>query len=146
MLPKIFRLSPAVLFLGVLIWAFEPMGRAQTSPPSVWIDPTNEGASYLHAAVLKKGTPVTFTTERDSATQVATLTVTEKKGSTARAIFLGLGNSGQERNMSLTVSDAKTNAVVFSYTCEKKGAGSSFQSAAECLAKHWAHFIEKGKP
>ena len=29
---------------------------------------------------------------------------------------------------------------------QKNGEGGSFQSAAECLAKHWTHFVEKGKP
>jgi hypothetical protein len=113
--------------------------------PTVWIDPANEYANYLEAAVLKKHTPVTFTTDKASASNIAVLDAESQKGSAARAIFLGPGNSGARSNLSLTVSDAKTGAVVFSYTCQKNGEGGSFQSAAECLAKHWDHFITKGK-
>lgn len=121
--------------------------QAQTaSKPMVWVDPANQYANYLEAAVLKKRTPVTFTTEKASAALVATLDAEAQKGSAARAIFLGAANSGAKSNLSLTVSDAKTGAVVFSYTCQKNGEFGSFQSASECLAKHWTHFIEKGKP
>lgn len=116
------------------------------SKPMVWIDPANQYANYLEAAVLKKHTPVTFTTEKSSAALVATLDAEAQKGSAARAIFLGAANSGAKSNLSLTVSDAKTGAVVFSYTCQKNGEFGSFQSASECLAKHWDHFISKGKP
>lgn len=120
---------------------------AQSQPkPNVWIDPANQYANYLEAAVLKKHTPVTFTTDKASASYVASLDAESHKGSAARAIFLGAANSGAKSNLSLTVSDAKTGAVVFSYTCQKNGEFGSFQSASECLAKHWTHFIEKGKP
>lgn len=120
--------------------------RAQSESKTVWIDPANDYANYLEAAVLKKHTPVTFTTEKASASYIANLDAESQKGSAARAIFLGPANSGARSNLSLTVSDAKTGAVVFSYTCQKNGEGGSFQSAAECLAKHWDHFIAKGKP
>ena len=111
--------------------------------PTVWIDPANEYANYLEAAVLKKHTPMTFETNKDAAQYLATLTSEQKKGSTAKAIFLGY--SGASHSLSMSVSDAKTGAVVFSYTCEKHEA-KSWQSASECLAKHWTSFIEKGKP
>ncbi|HXU21163.1 MAG TPA: hypothetical protein VN788_11320 [Verrucomicrobiae bacterium] len=117
-----------------------------TAKPMVWTDPTNQYANYLEAAVLKKHTPVTFTTEKASASYIATLDAEAQKGSAARAIFLGAANSGAKSNLSLTVSDAKTGAVVFSYTCQKNGEFGSFQSASECLAKHWTHFMAKGKP
>ena len=112
----------------------------------VWIDPTDQNASYLEAAVLKKHTPVTFTTDKSKADCIATLTATARKGSAARAIFLGAANSGARNTMALTVSDTKTSNVVFSYTCQKNGEGTGVQGAAECLAKHWKNFIEKGKP
>lgn len=120
---------------------------AQTqAKPTVWIDPANQYANYLEAAVLKKHTPVTFTTSKASASYVASLDAESHKGSAARAIFLGAANSGAKSNLSLTVSEAKTGTIIFSYTCQKNGEFGSFQSASECLAKHWTHFIEKGKP
>lgn len=102
----------------------------------VWIDPSDQNSSYLEAAVLKKHTPVAFTTDKSKADYVATLSADEKKGSVARAVFLGAANSGARNTMSLTVSDVKTGTVVFSYTCQKNGEGSGIQGVAECLAKH----------
>lgn len=121
-----------------------PAVQAQNTPkPTVWIDPNNQYANYLEAAVLKKHTPMTFVTDKESTQYVAVLSSEEKKGSTAKAIFLGY--SGAQHSLSMSVSDEKTSAVVFSYTCEKHEA-SSWQSASECLAKHWTNFIQKGKP
>lgn len=119
---------------------------AQSSPkPTVWIDPANPYANYLEAAVLKKHTPVVFTTKKDSAQYIASLTEESKKGSVAKAIFLGAAAGQGQNNMSLSVADAKTGDVLFSYTCQK-GRQKNYQSTAECLAKHWTQFIEKGKP
>ena len=112
----------------------------------VWIDQANPDASYLEAAVLRKHTPVTFTTEKSKADYIATLTATARKGSAARAIFLGAANSGARNTMALTVSETKSGTVVFSYTCQKNGEGTGVQGAAECLAKHWKNFLDKGKP
>lgn len=112
----------------------------------VWIDPADGHASYLEAAVQKKHTPVEFTTDKSKADYIASLTEESQKGSVARAVFLGVANSGARSELSLSVSDAKTSAVVFSYTCEKNGEGKGFQSAAECLAKHWSSSIKNGKP
>lgn len=118
--------------------------RAQLQPkPTVWIDPATPYANYLEAAVLKKHTPMTFVTNKESAQYIATLSSEQKNGSTAKAIFLGY--SGAQHSLSMSVSDEKTGAVVFSYTCEKHEAA-SWQSASECLAKHWTNFVEKGKP
>jgi hypothetical protein len=134
-----------VLTLLAVAIAF-PCFAQQEKNTLVWIDPADQNASYLEAAVLRKHTPVTFTTEKSKADYTAALSATERKGSAARAIFLGAANSGARDTMALTVSDIKTGNVVFSYTCQKNGEGTGVQGAAECLAKHWAHFIEKGKP
>jgi hypothetical protein len=118
----------------------------QEAKAFVWIDPADGHASYLQAAVQKKHTPVEFVTDKSKADYIASLTEESQKGSVARAVFLGVANSGARSELSLSVSDAKTSAVVFSYTCQKSGEGGSFQSAAECLAKHWSDYIKKGKP
>jgi len=132
----------ALLALGMAL----PCLAQQEKSSSVWIDPSDPHASYLEAAVLRKHTPVTFTTDKTKADYIAALSADERKGSAARAIFLGAANSGARSTISLTVSDAKTSNVVFSYTCQKNGEGTAMQGAAECLAKHWKNFIEKGKP
>jgi|SRR6185437_9523200 len=118
----------------------------QESKALVWIDPADGHATYLQAAVQKKHTPVEFVTDKDKAQYIASLTEESQKGSVARAVFLGVANSGARSELSLSVSDAKTSAVVFSYTCQKSGEAGSFQSAAECLAKHWTNYIKHEKP
>ncbi len=140
--------SFAQVLMAIVVVAVSAISvEAQSAPKAmVWIDPTNQYANYLEAAVLKKHTPVTFTTEKASASYIATLDAEAQKGSAARAIFLGAANSGAKSNLSLTVAEAKTGAVMFSYTCQKNGEFGSFQSASECLAKHWTHFISKEKP
>ncbi len=139
------RLVLAVFTMAITAAATATLAQKEKRSP-VWIDPGDQNSSYLEAAVLRKHTPVTFTTDKSQAEYIAALSAEEKKGSAARAVFLGPANSGARNTMSLTVSDAKTSNVVFSYTCQKNGEGSGIQGAAECLAKHWANFIEKGKP
>jgi hypothetical protein len=136
------RLVLAAVALAIAV----PCLAQQEKSSLVWVDPSDQYSSYLEAAVLRKHTPVTFTTDRSKADYIAALSADQKKGSVARAIILGAANSGARSDMSLTVSDAKTGNVVFSYTCQKNGEGSGMQGAAECAAKHWKNFIEKGKP
>jgi len=139
------RLVLAALAMAIAFAATATLAQQEKGTP-VWIDPADQNSSYLQAAVLRKHTPVTFTTDKAKADYIAVLVADEKKGSVARAVFLGAANSGARNTMSLTVSDVKSSSVVFSYTCQKNGEGSGIQGAAECLAKHWANFIEKGKP
>jgi hypothetical protein len=140
------KIASPLLFLTCTVALACASLLAQNSlKPTVWIDPANPYANYLEAAVLKKHTPVTFTMKKDSAQYIASLTEESKKGSVAKAIFLGAAAGQGQNNMSLSVADAKTGNVLFSYTCQK-GRQKNYQSTAECLAKHWTHFIEKGKP
>lgn len=138
------RAVTSVILAIALVLTASVFGQGQKQP-IVWIDPTAQGASYLQAAVLKKHTPVTFTTDKDSASEIATLQVEDKSGSTAKAVLIGPTFSGAERNMALTVADTGCRHDPDSYTCEKHGDGANFQSAAECLAKHWSDFLEKRK-
>jgi hypothetical protein len=136
------KLISAVIAASIVL----PCLAQQEKKSLVWTDPDDKYASYLEAAVQKKHTPVEFTTDKSKAEYMPALSEYAQKGSTARAIFLGPASSGARSELSLSVSDAKTGNVVFSYTCQKNGEGGSFQSAAECLAKHWSHFLESGKP
>lgn len=130
---------------GVMFFAAALTCAAQqpSAKPLVWIDPANPYSSYLQAAVEKKHTPVLFTTLKDKAQYIATLSASATKGSAVRAVVLGAWNSGARTNLSLAVADVQTGAVVFAYTCEKNGEGHAFQSAAECLAKHWNSALKK---
>ena len=128
------------LMLAVLVVSAAAF--AQEAPkPLVWINPQNPEVNYLQAAVQKKHVPVQFTTEKKKAAFIADLSQTNSKG-TALHGFYGIGHPGMIA-LSLSVSEAKTGNVVFSYTCQKRAP--YYQSAAECLAKHWASQIRKGK-
>lgn len=135
-----------IIAVAFLIATAFPCFAQEAAKPLVWVDPQNPYASYLESAVLKKHTPVQFTTDKSKAAYVLTLFTHSKKGSAARAIFLGAANSGAQSDISITVFAAKSGNVVFSYTCQKNGEFGRMQSAAQCLAKHWTHFIQKGKP
>lgn len=131
--------------IGILLLASVcSVAQAKTKQETLaWIKSSNPYANYLEAAVQKKHVPVEFTTRKKDATLLVTLTAQERKGNTWRAVFTG--NSGRASALSMSVSNAKTGVVVFSYTCHKGGHAflrtghAGFQSAAECLAKHWAN-------
>ena len=106
--------------LAVLALAIAFPCLAQEKSALVWIDPSDQHASYLQAAVLRKHTPVSFTTDKSKADYIASLTTDEKKGSTARAVFLGPANSGARSTISLTVADTKTSNVVSGGICHSE--------------------------
>ena len=108
--------------------------------PLVWIDLSNPDAGFLQAATQKKGAPVQFTTDKTKAQYIASLSETDIKG-TALHGFYGIGHPDMV-NLVLSVVDAKTETIVYSYTCKKAGVKGQ-QSAAECLAKHWAESLRK---
>lgn len=133
----------AVIGALLVLASVAPMAQAKTEQKTLaWIKSSNPYGNYLEAAVEKKHVPVEFTTRKKNAKLLVTLTAQERKGSTWRAVLTG--NSGRASALSMSVANAKTGVIVFSYTCHKGGHGflrtghSGFQSAAECLAKHWA--------
>lgn len=127
------------LLLFASIFATSLAFAQQPPKPLVWINPKNPDAAYLEAAVQKKGTPIEFTTQKAKTAYIANLSEIDSKGTGLRGLY-GIGHSALTA-LSLSVSDAKTGAVVYSYTCTKRG--HFYQSAAECLAKHWKKRIEK---
>lgn len=140
----------ALLALTVVGGTWLGLSAQKPNEPLVWIKPSNPYANYLEAAVQKKHTPVQFTILKKKAQYLAELDATARKGSTWRAVFTG--QSGRASALSLSVVNLQTGVIVFSYTCHKGGHAfgfgghEGFQSAAECLAKHWTHFIKHGKP
>lgn len=139
----VFTVLAAAGLFAALSCEAQQAPKPDSQEPLVWIDPANPYSSYLEAAVLSKHTPVEFTTRKDKATETASLTATSRKGSAARAVFLGPLNSGSRTNLSLSISDVTTGAIIFAYSCVKNGEGHGFQSAAECLAKHWKDSLKK---
>ncbi len=121
--------------------------RAQAPPKIAWIDPANPFSIYLEAAASKKHVPVVFTVKKKAADLLVDLSARERKGSTWRAVFTA--NSGRASSLSMSVIDNQSGIVEFSYTCHKGGHAfgfgghKGFQSAAECLAKHWKSELKK---
>ena len=133
-------------FIAVILLALAvlPCGGQQVKKALVWIDPANPDSAYLEAAVQKKNVPVQFTTEKDKAQYVAILTETETK---IRGTVFGEDSRDIGRPsiivLSLSVFEISSGDVVYTCTCAIRASG--HQRAAECLAKHWAASIQKGK-
>jgi hypothetical protein len=131
------RIILLVTFLGVVSL---PCTAQKAQEPMVWIDLANPDAGFLQAAAQKKNVPVQFTTDKDKAQYIASVSESHTKG-TALHGFYGIGHPDMV-TLVLSVADAKTGTVVYSYTCKKAGARGE-QSAADCLAKHWADSLHK---
>jgi hypothetical protein len=110
----------------------------------VYIVPNGGFENSLSAALSKKKVPVTVVEKESLAQFKVESTVDFKKGSTARAIFLGPGNDGAATTASLRVIDQATGIIVFAYNVHKYGAANT-QSTTEAFAKHLKDFMETGK-
>jgi hypothetical protein len=62
-------------------------------------------------------------------------------GKVARCLFAYCAGIEGSQTASVTLVDAKTNAVVWAYNV-RKGGSSNFQSSAEACAKHLKHWLE----
>jgi hypothetical protein len=123
------------------------------NPPqaTVWINAGVAAGDDFQAAALKRHAPVTFTSEKDSATQIVTLTVTDGGISNVTVallvplvLFMREATpmpTGDRYKVSLVVTDAETHAVVLSRACTK----SKIKTAAVCVAKQYSKFVDKGK-
>lgn len=112
----------------------------------IFLDPDNKFSAYFSSALQKKNVPVTVTTDPQQADYTATFQAKDSNGSViqgiASAVNDGWWNSGAFNEVSMSIVNAKSKDVVFSYTCKKynqySGADQRMASSvAECLAKHW---------
>lgn len=144
----------AVLMLAVPARSQENAKPAAASPANVaptrlmqgarvYIVPNQGFEDSLSAAITKKKVPVVVVEKESEAQFKLESTIDFKKGSTARAIFLGAANDGSATTASLRVIDEATGAVVFAYNVHKYGSGNT-QSTSEAFAKHLKGFIEHG--
>lgn len=131
------RMMVLATLLGVVSL---PCMAQKAQEPLVWIDPANPDAGFLQAAAQKKHVPVQFINDKDKAQYTASVSEKDTKG-TALHGFYGIGHPDMV-TLVLSVADAKTGTIVYSYTC-KKGGVRGQQSAADCLAKHWADSLKK---
>lgn len=114
-----------------------------TAGARVYIVPNQGFEDSLSAAITKKKVPVVVVEKESTAQFKVESTIDFKKGSTARAIFLGPANDGAATTASVRVVDEASGAVVFAYNVRKYG-NTNTQSTSEAFAKHLKGFIEHG--
>lgn len=114
-----------------------------TAGARVYIVPNQGFEDSLSAAITKKKVPVIVVEKESTAQFKVESTIDFKKGSTARAIFLGPANDGAATTASVRVVDEASGAVVFAYNVRKYG-NTNTQSTSEAFAKHLKGFIEHG--
>ncbi len=112
----------------------------------IYLDPKDSFSAYFSSALQKKSVPVTVTTDLAHADYTVNFQGKDSNGSVIQGIASvmneGWWNSGAFNEVSMSIVDAKTKDVAFSYTCKKYNQYSGEDSrmatsVAECLAKHW---------
>jgi hypothetical protein len=137
-----------VLSVCILPCAVPLAAHAQTSQPTVYLDPSNPFSTDFSAAINKKKVPVTVTVDPAKADYTAMFSVANRPGSVVQGVVTqlttGWYKSGAWDQATIQVIDNHSKNVVFSYTCKKgNNAGDSMTtSVAECLAKHWKQHME----
>jgi len=133
-------LAVAALVLGLV----STMSAA--SKGKIYLDPDDQFSAYFSAALQKKKVPVTITTDPKQADFTAQFQAKDQNGSLLKDVLSTLSGANYNNNSSnevvMTIVNAKTKNVVFSYTCRKQSqnmdaASALASSVAECLAKHW---------
>jgi hypothetical protein len=137
------RLILACLALGVAGGAVVRADDAMLIPKGarVYLAPMDGFETYLAAAIMKKGVPVSVVTRKESA-QFA-ITGNSEAVKTGWVKTLVTGGARSEARGSIMVTNMRTGVVVYAYAAEEEDAGR--QSIAESCAKHLKKRIEKGK-
>lgn len=140
----------AIVLMACSVPSMVPMkAHAQTSGPTIFLDPSNPFSTDFSAALVKKQVPVTVTVDPARADYTATFSVANRPGSVVQGVVTqmttGWYKSGAWDQATIQIVDNHSKNVVFSYTCKKgNNAGDSMTtSVAECLAKHWKQHMEK---
>ena len=132
---------------GILALAvFAPITYSQVHNPKIYIAPQNGFESYLAGAFTKKNVPAQMVQTPEAADYILSAAPVEQKpestgGKVARCLFAYCAGIEGSQTASVTLVDAKTNAVVWAYNV-RKGGSSNFQSSAEACAKHLKHWLE----
>jgi hypothetical protein len=121
----------------------------------IYLDPDDSFSSYLSAALQKKNVPVTITVDPTEADYTAQLQAKGSDGSILKSVLSRIGagnyNNGSFNEVVMTIVDAKSKTVVFSYTRRKQSqnmdaSSSLVTSVAECLAKNLHQSSHRGIP
>jgi hypothetical protein len=133
------------IVIATLVVAFATTLHAQ-SKGKIYLDPDNSFSAYFSAAIQKKKVPVIVTTDPAQADYTADFQGKAQDGSLLKDVLSTLGagtyNNNSSNEVVMTIVNAKTKDVTFSYTCKKQSqymdqSSALATSVAECLAKHW---------
>lgn len=140
--------------LILTVFAASTLHAANRPPPSgktIFIEPQNGFESYISAAFFKKDVPATISKDKLGSTFVlksgSIVTQEEKSGlgklaRCAYAMCIGIDGS---HTVSVELSDATTDQIVWAYNVRKIGSV-NYQSSAEAIAKHLKEFLNKKTP
>ena len=121
---------------------------AQTSRPSVYIEPQNGFETYLAAAMAKKHVPADIVTDATKATYVLKAAPVEIKqestgGKIARCLFAYCAGIEDKGSVSVQLVEVGSSKMMWAYSVNKqRGGGKNQQSMAEAVAKHFKEFLE----
>jgi hypothetical protein len=121
---------------------------AQTSRPSVYIEPQNGFETYLAAAMAKKHVPVDVVMDAKKATYVLKAAPVEIKqestgGKIARCLFAYCAGIEDKGSVSVQLIDVSSTKMMWAYSVNKqRGGDKNQQSMAEAVAKHLKGFLE----
>jgi hypothetical protein len=121
---------------------------AQTSRPSVYIEPQNGFETYLAAAMAKKHVPADVVMDAKKATYVLKAAPVEIKqestgGKIARCLFAYCAGIEDKGSVSVQLIDVSSTKMMWAYSVNKqRGGDKNQQSMAEAVAKHLKGFLE----
>ena len=120
---------------------------AQTSRPTVFLEPQQGFETYVAAAIAKKGVPVDVVTDRSRAVYILKSAPVEVKsestgGKIARCLFAYCAGIEDKGNVSVQLIEASSSKMLWAYSVNKQRGGSkNEQSMAEAVAKHFKEFL-----
>jgi hypothetical protein len=126
--------------------AFVPSAYSQIANPKIYIAPQNGFETYLAGAFTKKSVPAQVVMATEAADYILSAAPVVQKpesagGKIARCLFAYCAGIEGSQTASVTLTDSKTQVVVWAYNV-KKGGSNNFQSSAEACAKHLKHWLE----
>lgn len=120
---------------------------AQTSRPTVFLEPQQGFETYVAAAIAKKGVPVDVVTDVSRAVYILKSAPVEVKsestgGKIARCLFAYCAGIEDKGNVSVQLIEASSSKMLWAYSVNKQRGGSkNEQSMAEAVAKHFKEFL-----
>jgi len=132
---------------ALLVMFVASLSFAQTSKPTIYLEPQQGFETYLAAAFAKKGVPVDVVTDKTKATYILKSAPVEVKsestgGKIARCLFAYCAGIEDKGNVSVQLIEVASTKMVWAYSVNKQRGGSkNQQSMAEAAAKHFKEFL-----